>query len=69
MSNNVIEFMARRRIVMGKDAKIYEKLNVEKVKNRIIRIISTEEALQDVEYAVNTNDELTVQKHVMKEEK
>ena len=54
---------------MGKDAKIHEKLNVEKVKRRITRIISTEEALQDVEHAVNTNDELTVQKYVMKEEK
>ena len=61
--------MTRRRIVMGKDAKIHEKLNVEKVKRRITRIISTEEALQDVEHAVNTNDELTVQKYVMKEEK
>jgi hypothetical protein len=61
--------MTRRRIVMGKEAKIYEKLNVEKLKSRIIRIISTEEALQDVECEVDTNDRSTVQKHIIKEEK
>ena len=54
---------------MGKEAKIYEKLNEEKLKRRITRIISTEEALQDVECEVDTNDRSTVQKHIIKEEK
>jgi hypothetical protein len=30
--------MTRRRIVMGKEAKIYEKLNVEKLKSRILEL-------------------------------